>query len=73
VQEAEGLARRAVELAPIGARGFQQREAAVDVGAHELARAQDGAVDVALGGEVHDRARLELAHQRQHRVALADV
>ena len=36
-------------------RGLQEHERAEHVGAHELGRAEDGAVDVRLRGEVHDR------------------
>ena len=48
-----------------------QHVGAVAVGAHELVGAHDRAVDVALGGEVHDG--VVAVHGRRHRVAIADV
>ena len=45
------------------ARRFEQGERALDVGADELGRAVDAAVDVALGREVDDGARPVLGEQ----------
>ena len=47
----------AVELGPIGPRRVQHNEGTDDVGVDERRRAVDGAVDVALGREVHDGVR----------------
>jgi len=44
-----------------------------DVGAHEGFRAEDGAVDVALGGEVDDRVDLVLGKEALDEGAVADV
>jgi hypothetical protein len=73
VQEAEGLALAGGQRAPVRARRFEQGEGAVYVGAHEGARTVDGAVDMALGGEVHHRARLVLGEQALDQGAVADV
>jgi hypothetical protein len=73
VQEAErGLVVRA-QAAPVGSGRFEQAEGAQHVGAHELARAVDAAVHMALGGEVDDGARPVFGQQLVQQDALADV
>ena len=57
MQEPERLASLA-STAPVPQRLLQQRERADDVGANELGRTVDRAVDVALGREVEHRLRL---------------
>ena len=51
----------------------QQIEGADNVGGDELRRAVDGAVDVALGREVDDRARPMLPEQPRDEFPVADV
>ena len=58
---------------PVRAAGLEQVERALDVGAHERARALDAAVDVALGREVHDQLGLVLLEQRHPRLEVGDV
>ena len=57
----------------IGARRLQQREGADDVGLDELARSVDRAVDMALGGQMHDGVDALVLHHLLHRIAVADV
>src|SRR4051812_39318215 len=56
VQEAECAVFAAV--IPVGARFLEQTPRADDIRLHELRRTRDRAIDMALGGEMHDRARL---------------
>ena len=58
VQETERCAIGFRKRRPVGSRFFEQAERAVDVGADEIIGAVDGAVNVALGGEVNDGTRL---------------
>ena len=58
---------------PVGARFLEQAECAVDVGADEIIGAVDGAIDVALGGEVNDGARLFAPQQVAQEIAIDDV
>ena len=58
---------------PVAAGGFQELERAGDVGADEVAGAVDRAVDVAFGGEVHDRVHLVPAQEVGHQRPVADV
>src|SRR5208337_1586968 len=58
---------------PIGTCFFEQVEGAVDVGADEIVGAVDGAVNVALGGEVNDGAGLSAPQQAAHKIAIDDV
>jgi hypothetical protein len=55
------------------ARGLEQREGADDVGLHERARAGDRAIDVGLGGEVHDGVDAVLGQHPIDQRAVADV
>ena len=73
VKEAERLLLVRGQLRPVRARRLEQREGALDVGADELGRAVDAAVDVALGGEVHDRARPMGREQAVDQRPVADV
>jgi hypothetical protein len=73
MQEAKVGLGLTVERRPVAARGFEQREGAQHIGAHELARPMDAAVDVALGREVDDRARPVLGQQRVDPGPVADV
>ena len=54
VEEAEGGAAGVVEGGVEGAGGLQELEGAADVGVEEGAGFEDGAVDVAFGGEMED-------------------
>src|SRR5690606_18589216 len=53
--------------------GFEQREAAVDVGADRRGGVPDRAIDMGLRGEVHDRARAVPGQQSIDQPAVADV
>ena len=72
VEEAEGSLLRAGETAPVLERGLEQGEGAVDVGFDEGGGPEDGAVDVALGGEVHDGVGLVLREQAGDQRAVED-
>lgn len=71
--KAEIAARLSVQRLPPGAHRLEQREAAVDVGGDEWRRSGDRAVDVGLGGEVEQGARLVARQQAGHQVGIADV
>src|ERR1700733_13760481 len=58
VKKAEGCAIRFRKLRPIGSGFLKQAKGAVDVGADEIIGTMNGAVYVAFGGEMNDRARL---------------
>ena len=73
VQETERGAIGFRKRRPVGARFFEQVECAVDVGANEIIGAVDGAVDVALGGEVNDGTRLFAPQQVAQEIAIDDV
>ena len=73
VQETKRRLRLGFEPRPVRARRFEQREGADDVGLHEVARARDRPVDVALGREVHHGVGPELGEEPVHRGAVADV
>src|SRR6266478_4436969 len=73
MQETE---RRAIGLGqrrPVGSRFFEQAECTVDVGADEIIGAVDGAVDVALSGEVNDGAGPLALEQVAQKIAIDDV
>ena len=57
VQEAERLLLVRRQLRPVRARRFEQVERSLHIGADELGRTVDAAVDVALGREMDDGAR----------------
>ena len=73
MQEAEGVAPRGLEPAPIAQRFLQQRERADDIGLNELAGTVDRAIDMALRGEIHDRMRLVPIEQCAQRQPVADI
>jgi hypothetical protein len=73
VQEPERLALARGQRGDVRAHRLEQLERADDVGLDERVGAVDRAVDVRLGREVHDRARLVLAKQAHDRRAVADV
>ena len=73
VVEAEVLARRPFQRAPMAKRGVEQFEGAGDVGFDEDAGAVDRAVDMAFGGKVHDRIDPFLGQQCRDRVLVGDV
>src|SRR5260370_36767898 len=73
MQETE---RRAIGLGkhrPVGSRFFEQAESAVDIGADEIVGAVDGAVDVALSGEVNDSAGSLALEQVAQKIAIDNV
>ncbi len=73
VDEPERRLRLSGEGTPMGQRRIEHGVGAHHVGLHEGARTVDGAVDVTLGGEVHDRLWHELRERRSHRSPVADV
>jgi hypothetical protein len=73
VMEAEAGLALAFQAVPVVPGGFEQGVGADDVGLDEFGRAVDGAVDVALGGQVHDAVRLVLAEQAADLGGVADV
>ncbi|MNZ16353.1 hypothetical protein D3C78_333260 [compost metagenome] len=56
--EAEGRLARLVQTIPVSASRFQQHIGADDIGLDKVSRTSDGAVNMALGGQVHHRIRL---------------
>ena len=73
MDEAEGGAGRLVEVAPIFARGFQQDAGADDIGLDEGGGAVDGAVDMALGRQMHDRIGAVPLEDAAERAGVADI
>ena len=73
MQEAKARLVRVGQSAPVAAHRFKQVKRADDVGLDEFARAMDGAVDVAFGGKVDDRARTVLGQQLRQQRTVADV
>ena len=59
--------------APVLQRAIEQRLRAGDVGADERTRLVDRAIDVALGGEVHDRVGPMLGEQTRNQRTVADI
>ena len=55
------------------ARRVEQRQRPVHVGVQERRLVDDAAIDVRLGGEVHDHVDPLLAQQARHRLAVGDV
>src|SRR6266481_5248628 len=73
VEETERGAINFRKRQPIGACFFKQTECAVDIGADEIIGTVDGAVDVALGGEVNNGARLFAPQQVAQEITIDDV
>ena len=73
VQKAKSAALGVAQIGQIGACRLQQAEGAIDIGTHEIAGAVDRAIDMAFGGEMHDRTRPVLRQQRPHERAVADI
>ena len=72
MQEAKALAFGAAKAVPVGLCRFQQRERAVDVGAHEVLRRLDGAIDMGFGGEVDDGGRPMFRQERRYQDLIVD-
>ena len=68
-----GLRRIRAQARPVLARGLEQHEGAVDIGAQEGLGTVDRPVDMALGGKVHDRARAVLGQQAVDQRTVGDV
>ena len=62
-----------MQLLQIIARRLKQHECPDDVRVHELPGAIDGAVDMALGGQMVDDLRPEFGEGSSHRGSVADV
>ncbi|MNV64884.1 hypothetical protein D3C71_1575460 [compost metagenome] len=73
MQEAKRLLRIGCQALPVSAHGFQQAERTNDVGLNEVFRTVNGAINVRLGGEVQDCARLMLFQQAGHQGAVTDI
>ena len=61
------------ECQPVRAGGFQQAISANNVGLDKVRRPVDGAVNVGLGGQVHDGLRLEALDDCTDRCLVDDV
>ncbi len=68
--EAESRFARLVQFVPVSARRFQQRIGTNNIGFDEIGRPRDGAIDMALGRQVHHGIRLM---QSKHPVQLTTV
>ena len=73
VEKPKAFTGRAGEFFVVSARGLEQRERAVDVGLYKRTGAIDGAVDVTLGGEVHDPVGLKIGEETGEGGGVADV
>ena len=73
VQEAERGLLVSRKRRPMRTHRFEQAEGADDVGLNEVFGAMNGAVHMALGGEVDDRAGPVLGQQPGHQRTVADV
>ncbi len=73
VQEAESVLLGFRQLAPVIPYTFEQVEGADDVGLDEVARPVDGAIDMALGGEVDDGTGLSICQQFADELTVSDV
>ena len=52
---------------------IEQDAGADDVGVNEVLRVVDAAVDVRFGGEIDDRVKRVLGHERVHLVGIRDI
>ncbi len=73
VVETEGRLAYLVQTVPVGASGLQQHVGADNIGLDEVGRACDGAIDVALGRQVHHGIRLMLGKHPIQFGAVADI
>jgi len=73
VQKTKLLAVRWSAFRQIGPGGFEQTEGAVDIGTNESLGAGERTVNVALGREVHDGARLIPVEQAIEQRRIADI
>ena len=71
--EAEGRFAHLVQTVPIGACRFQQHIGADDIGLDKVSRTGDGAVNMALGGQMHHRIRLVLGKHPIQLGTVADI
>ena len=73
MEEAEGFFIPLSEAVPVGAGRLQEVECADDIRLDEFCGAVDGAVDMGLCGEVHDRARLMLGEKLGNQLGISDI
>lgn len=73
MMKAEGRFRLAFQRRPVAARSLQQGECAIDIGTHELARAMNATIHMALGRNMHDGARLVRSQQRIDQRPVTDI
>ena len=57
----------------MAARAIEQHARADDIGVNEILRVVDAAVDVRFGGEIDDRVKLMLGHERVHLIGVCDI
>ena len=62
-----------LKAAPVFQRGIQQAECADHVGLDKGPGPVDRSIDMAFGGEVHDRIDLFFAQQTKHHLAIEDI
>ena len=73
VEETEGLLFRLVKLCKEMAGNLEELEGTNDIGADELPRAVDRAIDMAFGGKIHHRRRLGLLKELADIVAFSNI
>ena len=73
MQKPELIVRRSTQPRPVGSRFFEQAERAIYIGADEVVRSLNRAIDVALGREVHNRLRPMRDQQLCNEFAIANV
>ncbi len=71
--EAEGRLAYLVQTVPVSASRFQQHIGANDIGLDKVSRACDGAINMALGSQVHHSVRLMLGKHPIQLGAIADI
>ena len=71
--EAEGRLAYLIQTVPVGAGRFQQHIGADDIGLDKVSRPCNGAINMALGGQVHHRIRLVQGKHPIQLCAIADI
>ena len=73
MQKAEVAAIRFGELGPVSAGLIEQNESPMHIGTNKCVRRSNGAVDVALGGEVDNGTGPVIAQQGTNQVGIVDI
>jgi hypothetical protein len=71
--EAKFVASASQQSAPISQRRLKEQLSADDIGPNEFAGTIDGAIDMALGREVHDDVGLEIGQGGRYGACIANV